>query len=119
MKNKILIAVIGASLLLGLEGCKTSPQVVAIKTEGVIVVTVDTGMKAWASYVNAGKASMVQVNAVQDAYNKYYSAQIAAESILLAVVSNTTTNTVDLANANTSVVNAENQLLVLLNTYIK
>lgn len=119
MKQKILSILVSATLCCSIVGCTTTQQSVAIKTEGVIVVTVDTGMKAWATYVNSGKATIAQVNAVENAYNNYYTAQVAAEAALVAVVSNTSTNTADINIANTYVTAAESQLLTLINSYIK
>lgn len=121
MKNITLSLVLGFTLALG-AGCKTSQINTSIKSEGVIIVTVDTGMKIWAQRVNAGQATQAQVDTVKIAYNAYYSAQQAAKAAIeKAMVSSSTNSTslTDIATANTAVVNAENSLLSILNTFIK
>src|SRR5437899_436396 len=35
-------------------GCATAPTTAAYRAEGVVIQTVDTGMKAWSDYVRAG-----------------------------------------------------------------
>jgi len=113
----LIISTLALSLLV--SGCTTSQQTTAINAEGVVITTVDTGMKGWALYVNAGKASPVQIANVQTAYNAYYTAQLAAQAALSTLVTSGSTNTVDVATANASVLTAENSLLALLNQYIK
>lgn len=99
-------------------GC-TTQQLAVIKTEGVIVTTVDTGMKGWALYVNAGKASPQQVAAVENAYNAYYDAQIIAENVLTNYIQTGGTNVLTLTQTSSAVQTAEASLLSLLNQYLK
>jgi hypothetical protein len=116
--KKLLISLTLAALIVG---CST-PTGTAIKTEGVTVTTVDTGMKGWAMYVNQhltdGKVTQKELDTVKNAYNIYYTAQLSAEAALETIVTSGSTNTVDLTTANTSVMTAETQLLTLINQYL-
>lgn len=114
MKHIFLILCITA----GLTGCSTNSTSTSIKAEGAIITTVDAGMKAWAAYANSGKATTTQINNVENAYNAYYTAQLAAASALETIVTSGSTNTVDIATVNASVTTAEGQLLSMLNSYI-
>lgn len=107
------------TLLVALVGCKSTPQSIAIKSEGVIITSVDLGMKGWATYVNAGKATQQQVDTVKSAYNTYYNAQLIAESALTMYIQTGSTNatTINATSAEVSV--AETALLNILNQYIK
>ena len=92
MKIKhIIIPALFLSLVI--SGCST-PSVV--KTEGVIVTTVDTGMKTWALYVTAhlndGKVTQKEINDVQTGYQAYYNAQLVSEALLENAVSTGSTN---------------------------
>lgn len=98
---------------------KSSVASVAIKTENTIIITVDTGMKGWAMYVNAGNATQAQVDAVKNAYNTYYAAQSLADIALTDYIASGSTNSVSLNTINSQVATAETALLSLLNTYIK
>jgi len=112
---KKLIAVIGLALCAGCSSLTTA----TIKSEGVIVTTVDVGMKTWANYVNSGKATQQQVDTVKSAYNTYYNAQLVAEGALEKMISTGSTNNVDINTADASVATAENSLLTIINSYIK
>ena len=117
MKKQILAVIVAVCV----SGCTTSQTSVAIKSEGVIITTVDLGMKAWAQWVNTGHASAVQVNNVENAYNAYYTAQETAEAALLLAVNASVTNAPsasDIQSANAQVATAEGTLLTLLNQYI-
>lgn len=105
-------------LAVSLIGCSTNSTSTSIKAEGAIITTVDAGMKAWAAYANEGKATTTQINNVMNAYNAYFTAQLAAEAALETIVTSGSTNTVDIAAVNASVTNAEGQLLSMLNSYI-
>jgi hypothetical protein len=61
------------------NGCK-SPFAAAYHTEGVVIHTVDSAMKAWADYVNAGNATSSEVTMVQNYYQQYYIAQQVAKN---------------------------------------
>lgn len=114
MKHILLVLCIAACL----TGCSTSSTSTSIKAEGAIITTVDAGMKAWAAYANSGKATTTQVNNVMNAYNAYYTAQLAAESALETIVNSGSTNTIDIATVNATITTAETQLLSMLNSYI-
>jgi hypothetical protein len=116
----ILIFLAILPVLLLDSGCASTSQTsTVIKSEGVLITTVDTGMRVWATYVNSGKASQSQVDAVKGAYNVYYTAQLASEAAIEKLITSGSTNTADITTANTSVLSAETALLNLLNQYIK
>ena len=119
--QKFLIAVavtfaLAFAMMMG--GCKTNtPQQNYIAAEGVVITTVDSAMRAWAGYVNAGHATQAQVDTVRQAYNAYYTAQLASKAAF--ELSITTTNQLDLGAIQVSAQAAENSLLNLLITYLK
>jgi hypothetical protein len=119
MKTKIILLALFASTFVFCGATCKNPSAAPIQAEGVVVTTVDAGMKGWAIYVKSGKATADQVAAVKAAYNTYYNAQVIAESALEAYVSNGSTNSVDSTTAQASVIAAENSLLALLNQYLK
>lgn len=104
--------------LLSETGCGTTPINATVKAEGVIIASVDTGMKIWADQVNAGKATQAQVDTIKTAYNAYYDAQMVAKAAIEKVIVNGSTNVTDIATANTSVSSAEVALLSVLNQFI-
>lgn len=116
----VVVLTLSANLF---TGCGSTPVQKAIKSEGVLIVSVDSGMQIWASYVRQhqsdGKVTQSQVDTVKTAYNAYYDAQQVAKAIIEKIITNGTTNPADIATANAAVINAENQLLALLNQYIK
>jgi exonuclease III len=112
-----MVSLMAAMLI---NGCSTNKAIpAAITSEGVLITTVDTGMKIWAIYVNAGKATQSQVDTVKKYYTDYYNAQLVAEAALTRLVSAGSTNTAEVTAANATVVTAENQLLTTLNSFIK
>lgn len=118
--SQILPFVLSLALLscIFYAGCK-SPVQTAIKADGVLIVSVDTGMNLWHDRVVAGKATQSQVDAVHKAYNQYYDAQMTAKAVIEKVLTNVSTNSADAATANAAVSNAESSLISLLNQYIK
>ena len=115
------LPVIGALLVCTvlLTGCLTTDRVV--KTEGVLITTVDTGMSIWASYVTAhqsdGKVTQAQVDKVKVAYNAYYTAQQIAKAAIEKSIAGTGT-AADVATANAAVINAQTSLLAIINQYL-
>jgi len=109
----LIIPTLALSLLV--SGCATTSRTSSvIKAEGVTVTTVDTGMKVWHDYVVAhltdGKVNQAEIDAVANGYNIYYTAQLATEAALTKTVSAGSTNTVDIATANSAVLSAEGSL---------
>jgi len=106
-----------------IEGCASSPVQTTIKSEQVLIVSVDTGMQIWHDYVVAhltdGKVTQKQIDTVRNAYNDYYAAQQAAKAIIEKVLTNVSTNQADVDVANAAVDNAKQALLSILNQYIK
>lgn len=94
-------------------GCTTSS---AIKTTGVAVVTVDTGMQAWSAYVAQYHPPQSEIDAVHNAYNVYYAAALADKAALELSLS--TTNSAAASTANASLATAETQLMAILNEYL-
>lgn len=79
MKKHILIcALLSAFIFTGATCRNQTPTDVAYKTEGVIITTVDSTMKAWADYVKSGQATQKEVDTVKALYNDYRNAQILA-----------------------------------------
>jgi hypothetical protein len=105
------------------NGCATKPVQKVIQGEGILITSVDTGMKIWADYVNAhltdGKVTQKQLDTVKEAYNAYYASQMTAKAVIEKILSNVSTNQADALTANLAVKNAEAELLNLLNSYIK
>ena len=105
------------SLALLFSGCSTTT---AVKTEGVTVTTVDTGMKTWSLYVQShltdGKVTQKEINDVQTGYQAYYNAQLVSESLLENAVSTGSTN--DIAATEETVTETETSLLALINQYL-
>lgn len=122
MKFKTLFSIFPLLCLLSFGivevGCKTSAIDAMVKTEGVIIISVDTGMRIWADQVNSGHATQSQVDTVKQAYNAYYTAQLTAKAAIESVIVNHSTNVTDVATANVSVSNAEAALLSVLNQFI-
>ena len=98
-------------------GCKT-PADTAYKTEGVIIASVDTGMRIWSDQVNTGHATQKQVDAVKSAYQAYYDAQMLAKAALEKYIASQTKDATDVTTANAAVTAAENSLLSILNQFI-
>ncbi len=122
MNIKTFGILLGLSAML-IAGCKTStPTQAIIKSEGVLITTVDIGMKTWSIYINKhvsdGKVTQAQINTVHKAYDDYYAAQIVTEGALSALITSGSTNATDIVVANGNVVKAETVLLGLLNQYI-
>lgn len=94
-------------------GCATSG---VIKTTGVAVVTVDTGMQAWSAYVAQYHPPQSEIDAVHNAYNVYYAAALVDKAALELSLS--TTNAAAASTANASLATAETQLMAILNEYL-
>lgn len=75
------------SAVLLLTGCANWKQA-GYKSTGVVVITVDAAMKAWAGYVAAGQAKPQQEVQVKAAYEKYQKAAL----VLIAAGKAATTN---------------------------
>lgn len=103
-------------------GCSTTPVQATIKSEGILIVSVDAGMNAWHDYVvdhlTDGKVTQKQIDIVKQAYNTYWNAQqVAKAAIKLALKDPTKQSDVDSANA--SLKTAEASLISILNQYLK
>lgn len=109
--------------LVVITGCHTTPVQVSIKSEGVLITSVDVGMNLWHDYVVAhltdGKVTQKQIDTIHTAYDSYVAAQSVAKAVIEKVISNVSTNQTDATTANQAVQSAENDLLSLLNLYIK
>lgn len=124
--NSIVAFCFACALLSGIalmSGCGTTPVQATIKSEAVLITSVDVGMNLWHDYVVAhltdGKVTQNQIDTIKQAYNGYVLAQAVAKATIEKVLTNVSTNQVDVTTANQSVQSAENDLLSLLNLYIK
>lgn len=99
-------------------GCGTTPAAKFAQGERVLITSVNDGMTEWSAYVNAGKATQKQVDAVKTGYNAYVTAQGVAKAVLEKSVVSTVSPT-ELTTANKAVTDAEAAVLALLNQYIK
>ena len=103
--------------LLVLTGCATtSTTQTVIKSSGIVVTTVNAGMNAWAGYTQTHKVTQAQLNAVDDAYQIYYTAALAEK--LAIETSLSTTNAIDTTTIQTSMSTAEAALIQLLTKYL-
>lgn len=91
--NQTALILLGTAILLNCS-CKSSPEVSAYKSTGVVVVTVDSAMKAWGDYVRAGLASVDSQLKVKATYDKYYLTVQAAKAVITVAKSNNSTNQV-------------------------
>ena len=74
MKKRLRPAIVASLLVVSLISCAATPAQVAYRTVGLTVNTVDTGMKLWADYVVAGRATDDQQMAVRRAHDRYRTA---------------------------------------------
>lgn len=111
--NKFLLIGLLITSPLVYQGCGSTPVATANNANALVITSVNTGMAAWASYVNQGKATQAQVDKVKNAYNTYYNAELVFKAALEQTI--TTTNTVDVTNQSAAVNNAETALIALLN----
>lgn len=115
MKRSLILLALALSTCV-LTSCATSPQAVTIKAEDVTVTSVDLAMKGWAIFVNNGKATQQQVDAVKQAYTTYYNAQCAAEPAIEMWVNSGSTNAP--TGVNTYATQTQVALLNLINQYL-
>ena len=74
MKKRLRPAIVASLLIISLVSCAATPAQVAYRTIGITVNTVDTGMKLWADYVVAGRATAEQEASVRRAHDRYRTA---------------------------------------------
>lgn len=83
MKKTILLVFLACSLVAPVfTGCSNTANKHALKTQQVIIPSVNIAMEQWAVRVKAGKATQEQVDIVKIAYNNYYNAQIIFKAAL-------------------------------------
>lgn len=117
-KWQIIICFILMCGILIHTGCSTNQTSVAIKSEGVVVTTVDVGMQAWSIFVKNGGATQAQMDAVRSAYNAYYNSQLISKAALVQMVTSGSTNISDVQQANVVSNEAQTALIDLLNQYL-
>ncbi len=106
--NKLILLILLA-LPIGFTACKTAPQVVAYKTEGVIITTADSALKAYSDYSQTHTPSRVEYDAVMNGWRKYYDAQQIAKFALetyLSAANEGTAEALQSAEANVSAASA-------------
>lgn len=100
--------------------CKTPPQNIAYKAEGVVITTVDSTMKAWADFVRTHDVPQSQIDAVHQAYDKYYSAQLVARAAMETwVASKTEASATEWKTANADTVTAAQALIDVVKGFLK
>jgi hypothetical protein len=116
----LIIAVFITSAALSFIGCKSTPQTVAVKTEGVIIKSVDTAMMAWKDYTDTHVVSQSSIDKVHSAYDKYYRAQIVAKAALEAwIASKTPDNEKEWETANRAIGEASANVIELVKGLLK
>lgn len=119
LKSILALPILLATLALSNSGCFSTTTGKVVQAEGVIITSVDVGMKSWKDYVVAGKATQNQVDTVKKYYDIYYNAQLASKAALEKYVASKSAD--DLAattTASDAVNQAEAGLLTLLNGYL-
>lgn len=117
--NKIvLVTMLSITPILIGSGCGSTPVTTANKANAIVITSVNAGMTLWKDYVNSGKATQAQINAVKSFYTTYYNAELAVKAALELSISTTNSNAADMANVNASVASAEKALLDILNQYL-
>lgn len=126
--NRYTRALTATMLALGLAiglaywttGCGTNAPTKAAQAEQILIRSVNDGMTEWAAYVNAGKAKSSQIQQVKNAYNIYYTTQLAIKAVIEKLIAKDPgTSVQDLATANAAVVDAENALIATLNAFLQ
>jgi hypothetical protein len=116
---KKLLSLIGLAALLAGAGCQNTPQTIVGKSEGVIIATVDSGMKAFADAANQGRVTQAQVDVVKKNYGIYYNAQQVAKAALEKwIASKDPADKAANDTAQAAVTNAESALLEILNQFL-
>lgn len=116
--NTIIVALLSAILITGFvaSSCKSQDVPTTLyKTSSGANITAVTALKAWNEYLKDHKVSVEQELAVQNAYDKYRTAQHGILVFASAVLTNATgvnTNQFDVYVADSSV--ALNELISLL-----
>lgn len=122
MKRLLWIVAIVALLPLELltPGCATTPLGKAVQADGVVLIGVNQGMRAWHDYVIAGRATQKQLEAVQAAYTIYYNAELLAKAKFESAINaaNPAAAQKDLDAAIASATAAKASLLLLIQTYM-
>ncbi len=117
--NKLFLLILLA-LPIGFMACKTTPQVVAFKTEGVIITTVDSALKAYADYSQTHPVSKDEYAKVQDYYQRYKDAQdIAKLAIEVYIDESSAGNVVALQTAEQNAATASAAVIDLVKGLLK
>jgi hypothetical protein len=117
--KKLMLTIGLAALLASLTGCQNTPQTIVGKSEGAIIVTVDSGMKAFADAANQGRVTQAQVDAVRKNYGTYYNAQQIAKAALEKwIASKDPADKAANDTAQAAVSNAESALLEIINQFL-
>ncbi len=118
-KLPLWLLTIGLSAM-ALTGCKTPPQTITYRAEGVIITSVDTAMTAWADYVRTHpQTPQSQRAAVHKAYDKYYIAQKRAEAVLAVWVTDKSGATTNPPIVTTEVQAASEQVIATVKGFLK
>ena len=107
--------------LLSVPACSTTANNRAVKTQQVIIPSVNIAMEQWAIRVRNGKATQAQVDGVTMAYNNYYSAQLMFKAALEKSIlqSNATPTEIEVNLAAASFEDAKEALLDTIKQFSK
>jgi hypothetical protein len=89
----------------------------ALKTNGVVVTTVDGSMKGWAIWTQTHSVPDAQIIAVSNAYNAYYQSELVLSNSFVVAV--TQTNNSLLQTVTASARASEQNLINLIQQFSK
>lgn len=116
--STLLILAALVSLTPAITGCGSLGSS-AHKTETVTLPAVNTEMARWKSFVDAGKATQSQVDAVKAQYGDYYLAQLSAKSAETTWVnSKSAADQTTFVNATTTASTKGAAVIALIETYM-
>lgn len=120
MKNLIISTMLGLALL-SVPACSTTANNRAVKTQQVLIPTVNIAMEQWSVHVNKGKATQAQVDTVKTAYQAYYTAQVTFKAALEKSINGTSTvvSETDVNLAARAAENAKTSLLFIISQLLK
>jgi hypothetical protein len=111
----VLLALLGGTVLL--NGCQT-PQQASYQAAGTTVVTVDTAMHLWGTYVSQNHPGTNEEIAVESAYEKYQNSMAIVCDAGEAYSATGGTNGTAIAGLDQAVVNASQELTDLENLIV-
>lgn len=120
--NKLLASLmLGVALVSVIPGCGTTANNRAVKTEQVLIPSVNIAMEQWAERVKAGKATTAQIQTVKTAYINYYNTQVIFKAALEKSINqaNSAPTETELNLAAQAVADAKDSLVNIINQFVK